>query len=72
MTNQDKIALLEEMLELDSGELNAETQLEDLEDWNSMASLSLIVVMDEEFGKKITGAEIREFKTIQDILDFME
>ena len=71
MTNEEKIALLEDMLELEAGALKPETVLADIEEYDSMAKLSLIVLMDEECGKKLTGEQIREFKTIQDILDFM-
>lgn len=71
MTNEEKIALLEDMLELDEGTLNPETELSSIEEYDSMAKLSLIVMMDDEFGKKLTGEQIREFKTVQDILDFM-
>ena len=71
MTQEEKIALLEDMLELDGGSLTPETELSSIEEYDSMAKLSLIVLMDEECGKKLTGEKIREFKTIQDILDFM-
>lgn len=71
MTNEEKIAMLEDMLELDGGTLAPETILAEVEEYDSMAKLSLIVMMDEECGKKLTGEQIREFKTIQDILDFM-
>jgi acyl carrier protein len=71
MTNEEKIALLEDMLELEAGALTPETVLADIEEYDSMAKLSLIVLMDDECGKKLTGEQIREFKTIQDILDFM-
>lgn len=71
MTTEEKIALLEDMLELDRGYLKPETVLADIEEYDSMAKLSLIVLMDDECGKKLTGEQIREFKTIQDILDFM-
>lgn len=72
MTQEEKIALLEDMLELDANTLTPETALADIEEYDSMAKLSLIVLMDEECGKKLTGEQIREFKTIQNILDFME
>ncbi|MEK4346209.1 MULTISPECIES: acyl carrier protein [unclassified Paenibacillus] len=72
MTNQEKITLLEEMMELDSGTLNEDIALTDIEEWDSMAALSLIVVMDENFNKKLSGAQIKGFKSVQDILDFME
>lgn len=71
MTQEEKLALLEDMLELDNGSLNPETALAEIDEYNSMAKLSLIVLMDDEFSKKLTGEQIREFKTIQDILDFM-
>lgn len=71
MTNEEKIALLEDMLELDGGVLNPETELSSIEEYDSMAKLSLIVMMDDEFGKKLTGEQIRDFKTVQDVLDFM-
>lgn len=71
MTQEEKLALLEDMLELDNGSLNPETVLAEIEEYDSMAKLSLIVLMDDEFSKKLTGEQIREFKTVQNILDFM-
>ena len=72
MTQEQKIALLEEMLELDNGSLSPETELSSIDEYDSMAKLSLIVLMDEECNKKLTGEQIREFKIVADILNFME
>ena len=71
MTNEEKIAMLENVLELDEGTLKPETDLSTIDEYDSMAKLSLIVMMDDEFGKKLTGEQIFKFKTVQDILDFM-
>ena len=71
MTTEKKIELLEEMMELDEGTLMPETDLEDIEEWDSMAKLSLIVLVDDECGKSLTGQEIKGFTTVQDILDYM-
>lgn len=71
MTKEEKIALLEDMLELESGVLTAETELSSIDEYDSMAKLSLIVLMDDEFSKKLTGEQISAFKTVQDVLDFM-
>lgn len=71
MTQEEKIALLEDMLELESGALTPVTELSTIGEYDSMAKLSLIVLMDDEFSKKLTGEQIREFKTVQDILNFM-
>ena len=72
MTEKEKIELLEEMLELDEGTLKPETLLADLEEWDSIAILSFIVLLDEEFGKSVKAAEIRKFNTIADALKIME
>lgn len=63
--------MLEDLLELDGGSLKPEMELSEIEEYDSMAKLSLIVLMDDEFGKKLTGEQIRDFNTVQDILDFM-
>ena len=63
--------MLEDMLELDGGSLKPETVLASIDEYDSMAKLSLIVLMDDEFGKKLTGEQLREFNTVQDILVFM-
>ena len=72
MTNEEKIAKLEEMLELDGGSLKPEMNLNEIPEYDSMAKLSLIVLFDEECGKKLTGEEIRTFKTVGDILAAMD
>lgn len=63
--------MLEDLFELEEGSLEATHSLAELEEYDSMSKLSLIVMMDEEFGKKLTGEQILKFNTIQDILDFM-
>lgn len=67
-----KLALLEETLDTDEGALKPETVLDDLESWDSLAMLSLIAMLDEEFGKTITGKELKALNTVADILAYME
>lgn len=71
MTEREKIALLEDMLELDEGDLTMNTALADIDEYDSMAKLSLIVLMDDEFGVKLTGDVIKGFETIGDIVALM-
>ena len=72
MTNEEKLHLLEDVFELDENTLTPETVLADLEEYDSMSKLSLIVMIDDECHKKLTGEQLKEFETIQDVLDFME
>lgn len=71
MTNTEKMAQIEDLLELEAGSLKEETILKEIPVWDSMAALSLIALCDEQFGKKLTGDQILQFKTVRDILDFI-
>ena len=71
MTEKEKIAMLEETLDMEEGTLCAETVLANLQEYDSMAKLSLIVLMDEEFGIKVTGDMIKGFNKVKDILAIM-
>lgn len=72
MSNQEKMALLEDMFEVDEGTLTPEMELSEIDNWDSMTKLSLIVLVDEECGKTLKSDDIKKFNTIQDILDFMD
>ena len=71
MTEKEKLTMLEETLDLEEGRLAADTVLANIDEYDSMAKLSLIVLMDEEFGIKVTGDMIKGFKTVGDILEVM-
>lgn len=72
MTEKEKLAMLEEMLDLEEGVLTPDTLLDDLEEWDSIAIISLIALLDDEFNKTIKGTEVKEFKTVADVLKVME
>lgn len=66
MTDQEKIDRLADVLDQESGALKAETQLDEI-GWDSMGMLSVIALAKSN-GKTITGAQIRAFETVGDIL----
>ena len=71
MNQKEKMALIEEALDTEEGALVPDTILSDLDEWDSIAALSLIAMLDEQFDKTITGAEIKAMKTVEDILAHM-
>lgn len=71
MTVQEKIVLLEDMLEVDEGMLTEDMLLEDVEEWNSLAYLSFSVLLSDEFGKKVPASEIKTYKTVKELLNVM-
>ena len=64
-----KLAMLEEVFEMEQGELQEDMLLEDLSEYNSLAKMSLVVLFQDEFGKKISSKEISKFVTVKDILN---
>ena len=61
MTNEEKLHMIEDVLELDENTLTPEMVLADIEEYDSMSKLSLIVMIDDECHKKLTGEQLREF-----------
>ncbi|MBR3043512.1 MAG: acyl carrier protein [Oscillospiraceae bacterium] len=72
MNINEKIALFAETLDVEADSVSAETVLADLPEYDSMAKLSLIVMFDEQFGKKVDGETVKGFQTVGDILDLMD
>ena len=72
MTNVKKIELLEDMLDLESGTLKPDTALKDLEEWDSIALISFIALVDDEFDRVVKGTVIKQQKTVADLMALME
>lgn len=45
------------------------TVFKDLEEWSSLTALSIVAMVDEELEKRITGADIRNSATIEDLFN---
>jgi acyl carrier protein len=60
-----------EAIEVDNVEtLCAETKFRELEEWSSIAVMLLVAFFDEEFEKEISGADIQNCTTIEDLYKF--
>lgn len=71
MTQAEKIDLLADMFEVEASDITPGKQLDEL-NWDSLAMITLIALVNEHFDRRLTGAEIKGFKTIDDILNVME
>jgi acyl carrier protein len=70
MTQEEKIRLIENAIEAEN--LNQDTVLGDIDVWDSLAKLSIIVMFDNEFNKNIEVETLMSFQTVGDILKEME
>ena len=57
--------------ETDASEIKAETLYKDLDEWSSLTGMSLIAMAKTQFGKTVTGAEIRECDTVEDLYNLI-
>lgn len=67
MTNEEKMDALSEVFE--TSDITAETALDELS-WDSMAMLGVMAVVKNN-GKSVTGQQLRDAKTIADLLAVM-
>ena len=72
MTENEKIALLEEIMDVEPGSLKADSVLEDFEEWDSLSKLAYAAMMTNKFKKQVTGEEIKAFVHVSDALMAME
>tara|TARA_X000001036_G_C20447046_1_gene711720 strand:- start:9 stop:230 length:222 start_codon:yes stop_codon:yes gene_type:complete len=72
MTNQEIINLIEDSLEIELNTLSKDSKLSDIPEYDSMAKLSIIILADDDFNKKLTGEIILEFKTVGDMVQFLK
>ena len=63
------IEKFKETLELDGVEINLETKFRDLENWDSISFLSVLAMLDEEYGVSIEGNNFRKLETIEDLIN---
>ena len=48
------------------------TDYKALDEWNSLTALSVVSMVDEVYGKTITGADLRNHTTIEELANFVE
>lgn len=61
-----------EELELDDLVLNDETTADDVEEWDSLSHVQLVVALEKSFGIKFTSREILSWDNVGDLVDCIE
>ncbi len=73
MTLNEFVTLFAE--QFDSTEMDVFTPQTDyraLDEWSSLVALSIISMVDDEYDKRLTGAELRSVKTIEELYNLVE
>lgn len=57
--------------ETDASEIQASTEFLELEEWSSLTGMSVIAMVKTQYGKTITGKEIRSCETVEDLFNLV-
>lgn len=60
-----------EALETNPAELSADTAFKDLTNWDSLAALSVIAMIDEHYGVSVGGADLERSRSLQDLWELV-
>ena len=55
----------------DPNEIEFDTKFHDLDEWSSLTGMSVIALAKTEYGKTITGAELRACVTVEDVFNLI-
>ncbi len=72
MEKNNKIELIAEVLDIEPEAINEDMNLKEMDEWDSLAILSFIVMMGDEFNKTVTGEDVKKLITVADALAIME
>lgn len=68
MTDAEFLTHLDEILNRTAGSTRRGEALADLEGWDSLAMLGLIALADAELGLRLTGKQIKDAKSTDDLV----
>lgn len=63
--------LFADALEIELGAFNDETELHSLDEWDSMAALSVIAFAAQIYGKNISGDQLEMCNTVKDVRELI-
>lgn len=68
MNRKEFLNALEDILELDADTLTGDEVLLEIDQWDSLAFLSVIAMADEHFNIVIQGDKLEKIKTVEDLV----
>ena len=57
----------EQFDDTDASEIQPNTEFHDLDEWSSLTGMGVIALAKTEYGKSITGAELKACVTVEDV-----
>lgn len=64
--------LLKEAIEIEDHDVNMGDQFREYSEWSSLAYLSVIAMLDEEYDVQIEEAEFKKLRTVADLYNVIQ
>ncbi len=61
----------EQFDDIEPGTIQADTEYQELDEWSSLTAMSIIAMAKTEYGKTITGREVRSCKTVEALFNLI-
>jgi acyl carrier protein len=71
MKTEDFINELKEALEIEDQEITLETNLKELEEYDSLSVLSIIAMIDKNFSKQILSSDLVKVITVGNLIELI-
>ncbi len=74
MKTLDEFVVLfaEQLDDTDPSTITAQTKFRDLDEWSSLLALTLISMVDEEFGIALKGDDVKNSETVEDVYNVIK
>lgn len=69
--NEFLVNFAEQFDDTDPAEIKADTDFHDLKEWSSLTGMSVIALAKTQYGKNITGAELKACVTVEDVFNII-
>lgn len=65
---EEKLVILEDILDVEEGSLKEDTELEKLDEWDSFAKLNMMAAVKKRKGVMIEAEQLMDCRTVADLL----
>jgi acyl carrier protein len=71
MKIEEFLVIIKENLEIEDTQLTDKTELSSLSEYDSLAIMSIIALVDENFGKKLTAQQLGSITTVRSLMELI-
>ena len=72
MSASSIIEIFQDILDVKEGTVSLSTTSSDIDEWDSVATVNIIVALEDEFGIKFKLEDIQTLNTVKDFVDLVQ